>query len=113
MTGSMIIAGAMFAAMAVTASSAAAASIEVQLKNQNFNPKTVTATPGDSIVFRNDDKELHSVSLPDNEALLATRFIEPHSSFEVAIPATADPAAHELVCTIHINMKGTLQIVAQ
>ena len=113
MRGPLFIAGAIFGALAVTASSAAAAIIEVHLKDQNFNPKTVSAKPGDTIMFHNDDKELHSIFLPDNETLLAAHFIEPHATYEVVIPPATDPAAYELVCTIHINMKGTLQIVAQ
>jgi len=64
-------------------------------------------------VFHNDDPDLHSVLLPRNEALLAEHFIEPHASYRVAIPATADPATYELVCTIHINMKGRLRITAK
>jgi plastocyanin len=113
MIGPMSIASAIFVVLTTTASPAAAAIVEVHLKDQNFNPRTVSAKPGDTIVFHNDDKELHAVFTPDNEALLAAHFIEPHASYEVAIPPTANPAAYELVCTIHIDMKGTLQIIAQ
>jgi plastocyanin len=113
MIGQMSVASAMFVALAIAANSAAAAVIEVHLKNQNFNPKTVSAKPGDMIEFHNDDGVLHSVFLPGNEALLAAHFIEPHATYEVVIPPATDPAAYELVCTIHINMKGTLQIIAQ
>jgi plastocyanin len=109
----MCVAGAVFVALAIAASSAAAATIEVHLKDQNFNPKIVSAKAGDTIVFHNDDNVLHSVLLLDNEALLPTHFIEPHKSHEVVIPANADPATYGLACTIHINMKGTLQILAQ
>jgi plastocyanin len=109
----MSVAGAIFVALAVAASSAAAATIEVRLKNQNFNPGTVSAKPGDTIVFHNDDNALHSIFLPGNDALLPAHFIEPHASYEIVIPPTTEPAAYELVCTIHINMKGTLQIIAQ
>jgi plastocyanin len=109
----MFAAGAIFIALAVTARSAAPAIIEIHLKNQTFDPKTVSAKPGDAIVFHNDDNALHSIFLLDNEALLPAHFIEPHASYEVVIPLTMAPAAYELVCTIHINMKGTLQIIAQ
>jgi plastocyanin len=109
----MCVAGAVFVALAIAASSAAAATIEVHLKDQNFNPKIVSANAGDTVVFHNDDNVLHSVLLPANEALLPTHFIEPHKSHEVVIPSATDPGAYELVCTVHINMKGTLQILAQ
>ena len=113
MIGPMSLASAMFVVLAIAASPAAAAIVDVHLKDQNFNPQTVSAKPGDTIVFHNDDRELHAVLLPDNEALLAAHFIEPRASYEVAIPPTTNPGAYELVCTIHINMKGTLQIIAQ
>jgi plastocyanin len=107
------VAGAIFFTLAIGANPAAAAIVEVHLKDQNFNPPKVSAKPGDTIVFHNDDRELHAVFLPDYEALLAAHFIEPHASYEIAIPPTANPGAYELVCTVHINMKGTLQIIAQ
>jgi len=113
MIGPMSVASAIFIVLAIAASPAAAAIVDVHLKDQNFNPRTVSAKPGDTIVFHNDDMELHAVLLPDNEALLAAHFIEPHVSYEVAVPPTADPGAYVLVCTVHIDMKGMLQIIAQ
>ena len=68
---------------------------------------------GRGIVFHNDDVVLHSVLLPDNEALLAEYFIDPGASYEIVIPATADPLTYNLVCTIHLGMQGTLQIIAR
>jgi plastocyanin len=100
-------------ALAIAVQPAAATVIEVHLKEQRFEPKIVSAKPGDTIVFYNDDNELHSVFLPDNQSLLAERFINPRASYEVVIPATADPAIYNLVCTIHINMQGTLQVMAR
>ena len=111
--GPMSVAGAVFVVLAIAASPAAAATVEVHLKDQNFNPQTVSAKPGDMVVFHNDDRELHAVLLPNYEALLAAHFIEPHTSYELAIPPTANLGIYELVCTVHINMKGTLRITAQ
>jgi plastocyanin len=106
-------AGAALLAMASIAPSARASLIEVHLKDQSFRPGTVSAKPGDAIVFINDDKEVHSVFLPDAETLLAEHFIEPHVRYEVAIPATAVLGTYKLVCTIHMMMKGTLRIIAK
>jgi hypothetical protein len=64
-------------------------------------------------VFHNDDPDLHSILLPRNEALLAERFVEPHTSYRIVVPATAEPATYEIVCTIHIDMRGTLRIIAK
>jgi plastocyanin len=100
-------------ALAITVQPAAAAVIEVHLREQRFEPKVVSAKPGDTIVFYNDDNELHSVFLPDKQTLLAEHFVSPHARYEVMIPATADPAIYNLVCTIHMNMQGTLQIMAR
>jgi plastocyanin len=113
MNGLILVASAMFVALASSASCASAAIVEVHLKDQNFNPKIVFAKAGDTIVFHNDDSVLHSVLLSDNEGLLAQHFIEPHTGYQVVIPPTENPAAYQLVCTIHMSMKGTLQILAQ
>ena len=113
MSARWIFASVTLVALAVIARPVHAAAIDVHLKGQNFEPKTVFAKPGDTIVFYNDDAEPHSVFLPDNEALLAEHFIDAHTRYEVVIPATAEPATYNLVCTIHIMMKGTLQIIAR
>ena len=108
-----IFASAALIALALGAGTADAAVIKVHLKEQTFEPRAISASPGDTIVFYNDDKELHSVFLPDNEMLLAEHFIDAGAKHEVVIPATADLAAYNLVCTIHMNMKGTIQIIAK
>jgi plastocyanin len=113
MIGPISAAGAIFVALAIATTPAAAATVDVRLKDHAFSPATISAKPGDTIVFHDDDPDLHSLWLPRNEALLATHFIEPHTSYGVVIPATADPATYELVCTIHIDMKGTLRITAK
>jgi plastocyanin len=112
MTGPTSVAVAIFVVLAHAARHAAAAIVEVHLKDQSFNPRAISAKPGDMLVFRNDDREL-PVLLPANEALLPAHFIELHTSYEVVIPAAADGGTYELVCTIHPKMKGTLQIIAK
>lgn len=113
MSAATLLASALFVALAVTAVSAGAAVIDVHVREQRFEPAIVSARPGDTIVFHNDDAELHSVLLPDNETLLAEHFIDPHASYQVVIPASADSLTYNLVCTIHLGMRGTLQIVAR
>jgi plastocyanin len=108
-----IFASANLIALALDAGSADAAVIEVHLKDQSFEPRVITASPGDTILFYNDDKASHSVFLPDNERFLAEHFIDPGAKHELVIQATADPAAYNLVCTIHMNMKGMIQITAK
>ena len=109
-----IVAGASLLVLAVVTRSVDASVIEsvieVHLKEQSFRPKTISAKPGDTIVFSNDDNEVHSVFLPDNEKMLAEHFIEPHTRYEVAIPITTTAATYDLVCTVHMMMKGTLII---
>jgi plastocyanin len=100
-------------ALAIAAQPAAATVIEIHLKEQRFEPKIVSAKPGDTIVFYNDDSELHSVFLPDNQTLLAEHFIDPHARYKVVVPTVVDPAIYNLVCTIHLNMQGTVQIMAR
>ena len=113
MSARAIFGSAILVALAVAAGSAHAAVIDVNLVEQSFEPRAISASPGDTIVFHNDDKQLHSILVPDNEMLLAQHFIDPGTEYEVVIPATADPATYNLVCTIHMNMKGTIQIIAK
>ena len=100
-------------ALAITAVSADAAVVDVHLRGQKFEPTIVSAKPGDTIVFHNDDAALHSVFSPDNEALMAEHFINPGASYEVVIPANAESRSYNLVCTVHMGMRGTLQIIAR
>jgi plastocyanin len=102
-----------FIALAITAVSADAVVVDVHLKGQRFEPTIVAVKPGDTIVFHNDDAALHSVFLPDNEALLAEHFITPGASYEVVIPGNAEPRSYNLVCTVHLGMRGILQIIAR
>jgi len=113
MSRRFILAGACLIAQAFAAQPAAALVIEVHLKGQRFEPKAIAVKSGGTIVFYNDDAETHSVLLPDNQTLLAEHFIDPHARYEVKIPASADPALYNLVCTIHMDMQGTLQITAR
>ena len=87
MSSRMTVIAAMVAMPAFTASPAEPAVIDVHLKDQNFSPRTVTAKAGDTIMFHNDDKELHSIFMPSGEAILAAHFIDPNTSYEVVIPA--------------------------
>jgi plastocyanin len=113
MSAPALFASATLASLAVAAGSADAAMIDVHLKDQSFEPRAISASPGDTIVFYNDDKELHSILIPGYQTLLAEHFIDPGTKREVVIPATADPATYNLVCTIHMNMKGTIQIITK
>jgi plastocyanin len=61
MIGPKSAAHAIFAALAIAASPAAAAIVEVRLKDHTFKPGTISAKPGDTIVFHNDDPDLHSM----------------------------------------------------
>lgn len=107
----LFLASATFVALAMFVGTASAATVEVRMKDGAFNPKVVSAKPGDTLVFHNDDIQLHSVLLPDAEKLLSERFIEPGETFSVAIPKDADPRLYNLVCTIHVDMTGTIQIL--
>jgi len=113
MSARFFLANAALVALAIAAQRAVATVIEVHLKEQRFEPNAVSAKSDDTIVFYNDDNELHSVFLPDNQTLLAEHFVNPHTRYEVKIPATVEPAIYNLVCTIHMNMQGTLQITAR
>lgn len=90
-----------------------AATINVHMKDIAFKPELIAVNPGDTLIFINDDEQLHSVLLPDKETLLAENFIDPGKSLTISIPPDAEPGAYNLVCTVHVDMKGTIKILAK
>ena len=98
MNGPMFIVSAVFATVAIAASPAAAAIVEVHLKDRTLTLEQYRPEPVIRSYFT------VTMGCPfglatGNEALLAAHFIEPHKGYEVVNPPTTDPGAYELVCT--------------
>jgi plastocyanin len=85
--------------------------VEVILRKHAFHPSPILAHPGDRIVFRNEDGDLHSVVLPDREDVLPEHFIEPATSFLFQVPADMRPGEYSVACTIHVDMRTRLVVV--
>ena len=75
-----------------------------------FEPRTATVHPGDTIVFRNVDKDLHALTLLGHEDLLDNVFLDPGQRYTFQIPADMPPGSLDLRCTIHIDMTGTIVV---
>jgi plastocyanin len=87
------------------------AAVEVTLRMHAFHPSPILAHPGDQIVFKNEDGDLHSVVLPDQEDVLPEHFIEPATSFLFQVPADMQPGAYSIACSIHVDMHTRLVVV--
>lgn len=72
--------------------------------NGAYKPNPVTANPGDTVTFRNNDTTTHHIVLDDGSADLGT--IAPGStSSGVAVHSTSALNYH---CTIHPSMVGSI-----
>jgi plastocyanin len=87
---------------------AAAQTVEVQLREQTYQPPLIRVRPGDTILFRNQDPYVHGVTLIHHEDTLDQGFIEPLQTLTFVVPKDVPPGEYPLGCTIHINMRGTL-----
>ena len=79
----------------------------VTMKDHRFDPQIVEVKPGQTIVFPNNDSDLHAVAVAD---LLENTFVDPGKEISLAVPASAPLRDYPLACTIHINMTGTIRL---
>lgn len=84
----------------------------VALRGHAFVPERIEVRPGDRLVFRNEDPDLHSLTLIGQGEVLPETFLDPGQSFVFTIPATLDPGVYALACTIHVDMQATLAVSA-
>jgi plastocyanin len=84
----------------------AAETVEVKLHHHRFLPGAITVHPGDQVIFRNEDPDVHSVVLIDHEDVLRETFIEPGRTLMFIVPKNVQPRVYVLHCTIHKDMKA-------
>jgi plastocyanin len=84
----------------------AAETVAVKLHHHRFLPGAITVHPGDQVIFRNEDPDVHSVVLIDYEDALRETFVEPGQTFVFTVPESAKPGEYVLGCTIHVDMKA-------
>jgi plastocyanin len=107
MRRAVLAAGIVVAVAALAASPAAAAAgrtHEVAIKALAYVPQTLSVKPGDVVVWTNQDPFPHTVTAPGG---FDSGSIAPGKSWRYKVKRAG---THPYVCTLHSNMKGTLQV---
>jgi plastocyanin len=86
---------------------AAAAEIVVSQRDKAFDPGTVTAAVGDTIVFTNDDKVAHNVMVPKGPNKMNLGSIKPGAQSQAVLQEAGEV---EVRCAIHPKMKLTITV---
>jgi plastocyanin len=79
----------------------------VTMENIAFKPDRLTARVGQTVHWTNQDGVPHTVTATKG-ASFASKVLEPSQSYSYKVAATGTVS---YVCTIHANMKGTIQAV--
>jgi plastocyanin len=82
----------------------------VIMKNHQFEPRLLHVRPGQAIRFDNSDDVLHSLLLVGRESVIGEEFVDPGQSYMVRIPQDMPPETYELVCTVHVDMRGQIAV---
>lgn len=72
--------------------------------NQAFNPNPVRANPGDTVMFRNGDSQLHHIVMDDGSADLG--LVAPGATTRGLTLQTANPLRFH--CRLHSSMVGSI-----
>ena len=84
--------------------------IGVEVGDNYYKPEVVRVKAGDLIVFTNDGKQLHSLTLIDHESLLDEAYLDPGKTFSFTVPNGLQPGQYVLGCNIHVDMQGRMII---
>ena len=87
------------------AASPAFADETVTIKNFDFAPMMLSVKAGETVTWRNDDEEPHTVVSADGLFRSAAIDGGEHFSFKFDKPGT-----YKYVCTIHPRMVGTIMV---
>ncbi len=108
----VLAAGLVLLAMSSPAALAAGRRFEVHMGDDYYQPDVVRVEAGDTIVFVNKGKQLHSPTLIDHEDVLDQEFVKPDQTFSLVVPAALAPGEYPLGCNIHIDMKAKIVVQA-
>lgn len=89
------------------------APITIRITPGGLNPKDITATPGQTIIWKNEQETPHiltSDTLPVDEGTLYTPHILPGSDFRTRIARSATPGSFTYVSLITEDIVGTITI---
>ena len=90
------------------AAASSGATVNIEIGDNFFNPKTVTVNVGDTVVWTNKGRVAHDVTA-GNGAFSSPRNLAPGASFSYTA-TTAGTFAYQ--CTIHVNHDGVLTVQA-
>ena len=86
------------------------ARITISLKDVAMQPRYITAVPGQTLVFRNDDDEVHQIKGTFGEPFTSKK-LEKGATFELKMDNTEDADGISFLCPIHTDtskMTGTV-----
>lgn len=81
-------------------------SVSVTAVNFSFDPNELSAAAGDTIEFTNEDDAPHTFTA---EEAGIDESVDAGGSTSISL-ADVEPGSYDFVCTIHPDMKGTLEI---
>ena len=81
------------------------ATISVSIQNFSFEPATIQARAGDTIVFTNNDSVVHTVTQNPAGSGFSSGTIEPGATYTLTID---DPGTYAFFCEFHPSMTGTI-----
>jgi plastocyanin len=81
------------------------ATIPVSIQNFAFEPATITARAGDTIVFTNNDASAHTVTQNPSGSGFQSAPIDPGTTYTLTID---EPGTYPFFCEFHPGMTGTI-----
>jgi len=101
----------MFLAAAILATAAlgnaATSATAVHIKDDAYNPATLTVHAGDIVLFVNDDDDAHTVTARDGS--FDSKGLDTHQSWQHTF---TKPGSYAYFCELHPFMKGTIIVKA-
>lgn len=81
------------------------ATIPVSIQNFAFQPATISARAGDTIVYTNNDSTVHTVTQDPLGSGFQSAPIDPGTTYTLTID---EPGTYPFFCEIHLGMTGTI-----
>lgn len=81
--------------------------INVDIKNFAYSPTTINVSKGDKVVFTNKDTAPHDVTADDGEFVSARLATDQSYTLDTSTIAAGN---YQFYCSIHPEMRGTLNI---
>ena len=88
-----------------TTAASSGATIPVSIQNFAYQPATITARAGDTVVFTNNDSSAHTVTQDPLGSGFQSAPIDPGATYSLTID---EPGAYPFFCEFHPGMTGTI-----